>query len=50
MSVVEAKIQTVEERYRLIWRDELEAPLGELVVSGRRQMAPRADCGRTFAR
>src|ERR1051326_343797 len=31
-------------------RDELEAPLGELVVSGRRQMAPRADCGRTFPR
>ena len=30
--------------------DELKAPLGELVVTGRRQMAARADCGRTLAR
>jgi hypothetical protein len=30
--------------------NELKAPFGELVVTGRRQMAPRADCGRTLAR
>jgi len=30
--------------------DELKAPFGELVVTGRRQMATRADCGRTLAR
>jgi hypothetical protein len=30
--------------------NELKAPFGELVVSGSRQMAARADCGRTFAR
>src|SRR5881392_3680304 len=30
--------------------NELKAPLGELVVTGRRQMAARADCGRTPAR
>ena len=29
---------------------ELKAPFGELVVTGRRQMAARADCGRTVAR
>ena len=28
--------------------DELKAPFGELVVTGRRQMAARADCGRTL--
>src|SRR5580698_2790917 len=31
-------------------RNELKAPFGELVVTGRRQMAARADCGRTLAR
>jgi hypothetical protein len=31
-------------------RDEFKAPLGELAVAGRRQMASRADCGRTLAR
>ena len=31
-------------------RNELEAPFGELVVAGRWQKAPRADCGRTSAR
>ena len=30
--------------------NELKAPFGELVVTGRRQMAARADCGRTRAR
>jgi hypothetical protein len=30
--------------------NELKAPFGELVVSRRRQMAARADCGRTLAR
>jgi hypothetical protein len=30
--------------------DELKAPFGELAVTGRRQMAARADCGRTLAR
>jgi len=30
--------------------DELKAPFGELVETGRRQMAARADCGRTLAR
>ena len=30
--------------------DKLKAPLGELVVTGRRQMAARVDCGRTLAR
>ena len=30
--------------------DELKAAFGELVVPGRRQMAARADCGRTLAR
>ena len=30
--------------------NELKAPFGELVVTGRRQMAARADCGRTLAR
>ena len=30
--------------------NELKAPFGELVVTGRRQMAARADCGRTPAR
>jgi hypothetical protein len=30
--------------------NELEAPLAELIVSGRRQMAARAHCCRTFAR
>src|SRR6185369_12776904 len=30
--------------------NELKAPFGELVVTGRRQMALRADCGRTPAR
>jgi hypothetical protein len=30
--------------------NELKAPFGELVVAGRRQMAARADCGRTLAR
>jgi hypothetical protein len=30
--------------------NELKAPFGELVVTGRRQVAARADCGRTFAR
>jgi hypothetical protein len=29
--------------------NELKAPFGELVVTGRRQMAARADCGRTLA-
>jgi len=31
-------------------RDELETPLGELVVTGRRMMAARTDRGRTLAR
>jgi hypothetical protein len=30
--------------------NELKAPFGELVVTGRRQMAARADCGRTLSR
>ena len=30
--------------------NELKAPFGELVVTGRRLMAARADCGRTLAR
>jgi len=30
--------------------NELKASFGELVVAGRRQMAARADCGRTLAR
>jgi hypothetical protein len=30
--------------------NELKAPFGELVVTGCRQMAARADCGRTLAR
>jgi hypothetical protein len=30
--------------------DELKAPFGELVVTGRRQMGARADCGRPLAR
>jgi hypothetical protein len=30
--------------------NELKAAFGELVVAGRRQMAARADCGRTLAR
>src|SRR5579864_7962819 len=30
--------------------NELKAPFGELVVAGRRQMAPRANCGRAPAR
>ena len=30
--------------------NELKAPFGELVVTGRRQMAARADCGRALAR
>jgi hypothetical protein len=30
--------------------DEFKVPSGELVVTGRRQMAARADCGRTLAR
>jgi hypothetical protein len=30
--------------------NELKAPFCELVVTGRRQMAMRADRGRTFAR
>src|SRR5437899_706302 len=30
--------------------NELKAPFGEVVVTGRRQMAARADCGRTLAR
>src|SRR6266852_6333700 len=30
--------------------NELKAPFGELVVAGRRQMAARADSGRTLAR
>ena len=30
--------------------NELKAPFGELIVTGRRQMAARADCGRTLAR
>ena len=30
--------------------NELEAPFGELVVTGRREMAARADCGRTLSR
>jgi hypothetical protein len=34
-------------RRRIPTEDELEAPLRELVVSGRRQMAARADRGRT---
>ena len=29
--------------------NELKAPFGELVVTGRRQMATRADCGRSLA-
>src|SRR5437868_12459938 len=29
--------------------NELKAPLGELIVTGLRQMAARADCGRTLA-
>jgi len=29
--------------------NELKAPSGELVVTGCRQMAARADCGRTLA-
>jgi len=34
------------------WRARAEevAPFGELIVTGRRQMASRADCGRTLAR
>ena len=31
-------------------RNELEAPLGELIVTGRRLMAPRTDGGGTLAR
>ena len=31
-------------------RNELKAPLGELVVPGRQQMAARADRGRTLPR
>jgi hypothetical protein len=31
-------------------RDELEAPLGELIVAGRRQMAAGTDRGRAAAR
>src|SRR5438045_1034784 len=30
--------------------NELKAPFGELVVAGSRQMAARADCGRTVPR
>jgi hypothetical protein len=30
--------------------NEHKAPFGELVITGRRQMTVRADCGRTFAR
>ena len=30
--------------------NELKAPFGKLVVTGRGQMATRADCGRTLAR
>jgi len=30
--------------------NELKAPFGELVVTRSRQMAARADCGRTLAR
>ena len=30
--------------------NELEAPFGELLVTRRRQMAARADCGRTLSR
>ena len=30
--------------------NELKAPFRELIVTGRRQMAARADCGRTLAR
>jgi hypothetical protein len=30
--------------------NELKAPFRELVVTGRRQVAARADCGRAFAR
>jgi hypothetical protein len=30
--------------------NELKAPFDEVVVTGRRQMAARADCGRTLAR
>src|SRR6476620_1940527 len=30
--------------------NERKAPFGELVVTGRRQMAARTDCGRTLAR
>ena len=31
-------------------RNELKAPFVELIVSGRREMAARADCDRTLAR
>jgi hypothetical protein len=43
-----AATATVDEPYDVKKEDEKPPPFGELVVTGRRQMAARADCGRTL--
>jgi hypothetical protein len=47
-ATVAAWVQKEDEK--LPQGNELKAPFGELVVTGRRQMAARADCGRTLSR
>jgi hypothetical protein len=49
-AAIDAPHRVQQENEESPQRDELEAPLGELVVSGRRQMAARTDGGGTLAR
>jgi hypothetical protein len=48
-ATIDATHGVQEEHEKPPQRDELKASLGELVITGRRQMAMRANCGRTFA-
>jgi hypothetical protein len=49
-ATVDARHSVQKEDEKSPQGDERKAPFGELVVTGRRQMATRADCGRTLAR
>ena len=49
-ATVDAPHGVQKEDEKLPQGNELKAPFGELVVTGRRQMAARADCGRTLSR
>ena len=46
---IDAPHRVLEEDEESPQRDELEAPLGELIVTARQLMAARADRGRAFA-